>query len=161
MSARQPYAQQTRLLAGEPQREAIIRLIQNLPADADRPLEIVVRERQKTRGMDANARMWAGPLRDIAEQAWIAGRQHRAEVWAEHFKEEFLPEDGTPEADPANGYVKDGYVKHVLNVRGERQLVGSTTQLTIKGFAWYVTQVEAFGANLGVQFSAPPPKQEK
>lgn len=159
--ARQQYQQQTRLLAGEPQREAIIRLIQNLPADAERPLEIVVRERQKTRSLPANARLWAGPLKDISEQAWIEGRQHSIQVWAEYFKENLLPEDGTPEADPTNGYVKDGYVKWVYGIDGKRHLVGSTTQLTAKGFSEHVTMIEAFGANLGVHFSAPPAKEHQ
>jgi hypothetical protein len=35
-------------------------------------------------------------------------------------------------------------------------LVGSTTQLTKPGFALYLTQVEAFGGNMGVEFSASP-----
>ena len=76
--ARQQYQQQTRLLAGEAQRESIIRLIQNLPADAERPLEIVVRERQKARRADQNALYHAGPLKDIAEQVWLEGRQFSA-----------------------------------------------------------------------------------
>lgn len=153
---RQPITEQKRLLAGEPQRDAIIRLIQNLPLDADKPIEIVIRERQKARSMDANARLWAGPLRDIAEQAFVAGRQHEAKIWNEHFKELYLPEDGTPEADPANGHVKDGYRKWVISIKGERRLVGSTTELTSRGFSNYVHQVEAFGASLGVQYSASP-----
>lgn len=157
--ARQQYQQQTRLLAGEPQRESIIRLIQNLPADAERPLEIVVRERQKARRPDQNALYHAGPLKDIAEQIWLDGKQFSAEAYHELFKREFLPEDGTPDADPANGLVKDGYRKWLPTVDGGQHLAGSTTQLTVRGFSQFIDQVHAFGGNLGVEFSAPPAKE--
>lgn len=154
--ARQQYQQQTRLLAGEDQRESIIRLIQNLPADAERPLEIVVRERQRARRPDQNALYHAGPLKDIAEQATPNGQHFSAEVYHELFKREFLPEDGAPEADPANGMVKDGYRKWLPTVDGGRHLAGSTTQLTVRGFSDFLEQVFAFGSSLGVQFSANP-----
>ena len=39
---------------------------------------------------------------------------------------------------------------------GNKILVGSTGDLTIKGFAEYLEQVMAFGANIGVQFPAYP-----
>lgn len=157
--ARQQYQQQTRLLAGEPQREAIIRLIQNLPADAERPLEIVVRERQKARRLDQNALYHAGPLKDIAEQATPNGRHFSAEAYHELFKREFLPEDDTPEADPANGLVRDGYRKWLPTIDDGRHLAGSTTQLTVRGFSQFLDQVHAFGGNLGVEFTAPPQKE--
>ncbi len=94
--------------------------------------------------------MWAGPLRDIAEQAWIEGRQHSAEVWHEYFKRELLPEEFDPER------CKENYAKWAYDPGGERVLIGSTTQLTVKGFAEYLTAIEAFGAALGVMFSASP-----
>lgn len=157
--ARQQYQQQTRLLAGEPQRESIICLIQNLPADAERPLEIVVRERQRVRRPDQNALYRAGPLKDIAEQAWLDGKQFSTEAYHELFKREFLPEDGTPEADPANGMVKDDYRKWLPTVDGGSHLAGSTTQLTVRGFSEFLDRVHAFGGNLGVEFTAPPAKE--
>jgi hypothetical protein len=40
---------------------------------------------------------------------------------------------------------------------GERVLIGSTTQLTVRGFAQYLTRVEAYGAQeLSVEFHANP-----
>lgn len=155
---RHPYREQTRLLAGEPQREAIIRLIQSLPADADKPLEIVVREKQRVRKLDQNALYHAGPLKDIAEQAYIDGQRFSAKAYHFMFKREFLPEDTAPEADPANGMVKDGYVKWTPTLDGTPVLVGSTTQLTVRGFSIFLEQVFAFGGNLGVEFSSPPMK---
>ena len=61
-------------------------LIENLPVDAARPLEVVIREEKRKRTLDQNSLYWSGPLRDIAEQAWVQGRQYSAEVFHEHFK---------------------------------------------------------------------------
>lgn len=133
--------------------QAAISLLPNLPIDSENPLEVVVREKQKVRGMDANARMWAGPLKDIEEQAWVGGRRYGAEVWHEQFKREYLPEDDDPEL---SDLAKEGYRKWAFTPSGERVLVGSTTDLLKRGFALYMTRVEAFGASLGVRFSASP-----
>ena len=133
--------------------ETAAALLKNLPVDSEKPLEVVFREKQKVRGMDANARMWAGPLRDIAEQAWVSGRQFSAEVWHEHFKREFLPEDDDPELEKL---AKEGYRKWDIGPSGNRELVGSTTQLLKRGFSQYLKQVEAYGASLGVRFHEAP-----
>lgn len=138
-------------LVGDVQRQTAIALIRALPIDDAHPLEIVVREEVKARKLDQNAAMWAGPLADIAEQAYVNGRTFTAEVWHEHFKEEFLPESYDPEL-----CVSETYQKWDFDPKGKRRLVGSTTDLTVKGFALYLQQVEAFGANLGVQFHANP-----
>lgn len=134
------------LLRNEPVRKILLNAISNLPLDEIQPLEIVIREQIKGRKKSANDRMWAGPLRDIAEQAWVEGRQHSAEVWHCYFKRELLPEDFDPEK------CKEGYKKWSIDPGGERILIGSTTQLTVKGFAEYMTAIEAFGASLGVMF---------
>jgi hypothetical protein len=156
MTARPKFTERKIYLLSEVQRATMIALASNLPLDADNPLEVVVRERVKTRGLDANARMWVGPLKDIAQQVWSDGRQFTEMVWHEYFKGAYLPDDGAPESDPANGHVKDGYRKWDFKPDGSPMLVGSTTQLTKRGFALYLTQVEAFGANMGVEFSASP-----
>lgn len=135
--------------------QGALSLLKNLPIDPARPLEIEVREERKVRGLDQNAAYWAGPLRCISEQAWIAGRQFSAEVLHEHFKREFLPEADDEEIVDL---VKDWhtYQKWAFTPNGERVCIGSTTQLTPKGFGRFMQQVEAFGAELGVQFSASP-----
>src|SRR3990167_3483187 len=74
------------LLRAESQRNITRCLVDSLPCDADHPIEVVVREPVKARGLDANARMWVGPLKDIAEQCYVNGRTYSAEVWHEHFK---------------------------------------------------------------------------
>lgn len=148
--ARSKFQARKILLRAEMQRDAAIALLRNLPLDASKPLELVVREEVKARKPDQNALMWAGPLKDIAQQAWVDGRQYRDVVWHEHFKEMFLPDEF--DAD----LCKEGYRKYDFTPAGKRVLVGSTTELTVKGFSQYLEQVYAFGANLGVQFHANP-----
>lgn len=150
-SSRFPYQAKKILLPGESQREAAIAALRNAPIDPDKPLEFLLREEVKARKPDQNALMWAGPMRDIAEQGWLNGRTYTAEVWHEFFKREYLPE----EFDPA--LCKDRYRKWDYTPTGERVLVGSTTDLTVRGFALYLQQVEAFaGRELGVRFHANP-----
>lgn len=141
MSA-QPFATRRFILVGEYQRDAAIALLANVPLG----LEVLIRKPVKVRGMDQNALMWVGPLADIAAQAWVAGRQYSAEVWHHKFKIDYLPEEFDEEL------TKEGYRKWDFTPDGDRVLIGSTTQLTKKGFSQYLTQVEAFGAGLGVQF---------
>lgn len=148
---RQPYPTRRILLRTEMQRQTALAAIANAPLDDMHPVEVVFREEQKARKPDQNALMWAGPLRDIAEQGYVNGRAFTAEVWHEHFKREFLPEDFDP------SLCKDGYRKWDVTPAGERVLVGSTTQLTVRGFALYLQQVEAFAqTELGVQFHVRP-----
>lgn len=147
---RNRFATRMFLVSSELVRDNLLAAVRNMPIDAKKPLQVLIREEVKVRRLDANARMWAGPLNDIASQTWIEGRQHSAIVWHEFFKRELLPEEF--DAD----LCKEGYVKYEYDPGGERVLVGSSTQLTVKGFAEYMTAIEAFGANLGVQFSASP-----
>jgi hypothetical protein len=146
-SDRPPLAARTFRLVDEQVRERIINAMRHLPIDTLRPLEIVVREHKPQRGADQNSLYWA-LLNEIAGQAWIEGRQYSAEVLHEYMKRNLLPEDGY--ADPRD--VRDGYQKWTYDPAGERVLVGSTTMLTVRGFANLITTVEAFGAALGVQF---------
>jgi hypothetical protein len=148
---RQPFQQRTFRLVDREVVRRLCALIDNLPIDAAKPLEVVIREEKKKRSIDQNSLYWAGPLRDIAEQAWVQGRQYSAEVWHEHFKRELLPEPSRADIDYA--HVKEGFVKWAITPGGEYVLVGSTTGLTVRGMAEYLEQVYAYGASLGVQFS--------
>lgn len=145
---RQKFLTRQILLRSDQQRAIVMALLPNLPLDEHEPLEVIIREPVKARGLDANALMWVGPLADIAAQAWVQGRQFSAEVWHEHFKREHLPEEFDPEL------TKDGYRKWDYTPTGERVLIGSTTQLTKRGFSQYLEQIEAEGAVMGVQFGA-------
>lgn len=150
MSARPKFETRKIRLIGELQLRTALALLPNLPLDAAKPLEILIREEVKARKPDQNSLMWSGPLKDIAEQAWIEGRQFSTKVWHEHFKESYLPEEFDAEL------TKEGYVKWAFDHKGNCRLVGSTTELTVKGFAQYLEQVYAEGANMGVEFHANP-----
>lgn len=154
---RPEFVTRTIYLVGQQQAHIAVALIPNLPIDQENPIEIVIREKQKIRKLSANARMWAGPMKDIAGQAWVSGRQFSAEVWHELFKKEYLPEDDDPELPEL---AKEGYRKWDFDPAGNRVLVGSTTGLKTKGFARYLQQVEAFGAGLGVHFTETPGRYE-
>jgi hypothetical protein len=147
---RQKFESRKIRLVGEQQRETVLALVANLPVDSAKPLEVLVREEVKARKLDQNALMWVGPLKDIADQAWIKGRQLHIKVWHDIFKESYLPEEFDPEL------TKEGYAKWGYKPNGDRVLIGSTTELTIKGFALYLEQVYADGANMGVEFHSSP-----
>jgi hypothetical protein len=152
--ARPKFEQRKIRLIGAEQLERAIAVLRNVPLDADKPLEFLVREEVKQRKPDANALMWAGPLRDLSQQAWLDGRQFSAEVWHEFCKKEFLAEEFDPEL------CLEGYRKWDIDPAGERVLVGSTTQLTVKGMSQYITQLHALGGGLGVEFHEPPRGQQ-
>lgn len=128
-------------------RESAIALIRNLPLDDKKPMMVVVQAYKAERKLSQQALLFAGPMRDISEQAWFGGRQYSVEVLHEMCKREFLPEGYDDEQ------CKDGYIKWGVDPLGNRILVGSTTQLTVKGYSTYLEQVFAFGAEYGVQFS--------
>lgn len=148
--SRDKYPTRSIRLVGEQQREMAARILAGAPLDGERPLEFVLREEPKARKLDQNALMWVGPLKDIAEQAYIGGRTYTDVVWHEHFKTEYLPEEFDER------YTKAGYRKWDNKPNGERVLVGSTTQLTVLGFAIYLEKVMADGAGMGVLFHANP-----
>jgi hypothetical protein len=148
MSEREKYPTRSILLVGDMQKETAKLLIDHAPTDRINPVEFVLREPVKARKQSQNDLMWAGTLTDIAEQAYVEGRTYSAEVWHEYFKEQYLPEEYDAEL------CKEGYEKWAMRPDGKRALVGSTTLLTIKGFAQYLTQIEAHGAGLGVMFRA-------
>ena len=133
-------------LRGPDQVQTLLALIPNLPLDAERPLQITIEEYRPARKQDQNALMWAGPLKDISAQAYVDGKRFTAEAWHEMFKEEFLPDEFDSEQ------CRDGYIKYTIDPKGNRRLIGSTTQLTVRGFSRYLEQVMAFAANLGVEF---------
>lgn len=123
-----------------------ISLISNLPIDAERPLEVVVREFQKKRSNDANNYYW-NRIGEISEQALLEGKRFSENAWHHLFKEWFLPEKYEERI------TREGYVKWDTSPSGERILVGSTKDLLTRGFANFTTEVEAYGAGgLGVRF---------
>ena len=143
---RDKYPARKILLRSEIQRDLAINVLKNAPLDEKKPLVFRLSENSLTRSQQQNALMWAGPLKDIATQAFLDGRTYGAEIWHYFFKKKFLPEAYDPER------TQEGYVKYIFGVDGEPILVGSTTQLKKLGFSEYLEQIYAFGADLGVQF---------
>jgi hypothetical protein len=107
-------------------------------------------EHKDTRSLEQQAAMWF-LLGDISAQVWLEGRQFAPEVWHEHFKQMFLPEEDGP-----TKRATASYRKWAVLPGGERRLIGSTTALTAFGMGEYLTQLEAWGAGEGVRFSANP-----
>lgn len=152
---RQPVKLPTVYLRGPQQVAYLLKLIPNLPLDPDRPVEVVIREAARKRKVTLNDAYWAGPLRDIAEQAWTNGRLYSADEWHEGFKVLFLPDPDASDFDPSHVVDPEAYQKWAINpVTGERRCVGSTTRLTDAGMRVYLLQVEAFAAEkFGVVFT--------
>jgi len=69
-------------------------------------------------------------LQDIAETAWIDGRQFSKDAWHETFRHRFLPRAETPEGE----------------------LPVSTASLTVREFTDYINRVESYAATeLGLE----------
>ena len=150
---REKYPKRVIRIVGEQQKATAHSVLDGVPIDSVKPICITFSEEVKIRKLDQNALMWVGPLGDIARQGYVNRRTYTAEVWHEFFKREFLPNEYDEEL------TKEGYVKWVTDPAGFPLLVGSTTDLTIKGFAQYLTQIEAYGASLGVEFTSLESKQ--
>src|SRR5690606_11040107 len=141
------------LLRTEVQRQAAHAMINSMPLDGSKPLEIIGSEEAKARKLDQNALMWVGPLADIAQQAYHQGRTYSAELWHELFKEMYLPEDDDPEIRLR---AEEGYRKWEFSPNGDAICVGCTSRLSVTGFSRYLGQVQAHGASVGVIFPASP-----
>ena len=143
---RQKYPRRVFAIRSNRELEQAQFVIRNIPVDPESPIQITVSEEVKARKPDQNALMWAGPLKDIAHQVYLDGRTYTPELWHEYFKKEYLPEEYDPEL------CKEGYQKWDYDPSGDRVCIGSTTELTIKGFSQYLEQIYAFGADQCVQF---------
>ena len=144
------YRTNTFRLIDEQRRKLCIAAVSNSPIG----IEVVLREPVKARKLSQNALMWGGPLNDIANQAWVDGKQFSAETWHEQMKRDYLPEDNEPDLERL---VKspETYHKWAITPKGDRVLIGSTTDLTVYGFSQYLEQVYSMGASIGVQFTTP------
>lgn len=89
--------------------------------------ELVLRPMKSKRSIEQNKRYHA-MLRDLADVAWIDGRQYSPDAWAEYFKQAFIGWDDLPGG-------------------GKRGI--STTKLSVEEFANYMTQIEVWAAESG------------
>ena len=130
------------LLRSDVQVQTALNIINHLPLDDKKPIEVLIREKPRVRGLDQNG-YYHMRIGEIAEQAFIRGRQFSHDVWHEHAKKEIMPEEIT---------TKDGVKrsKWIEMPNGDLTVI-STTQLEKGCFAEYTTMVEAFGSSLGVR----------
>ena len=144
---RNPIAKMIFLIRYERDRELLSNKIGNLPLDEENPIQIAISEKTKSRGLDQNGLMWKR-IGEISSQGWINKRQYSKECWHKYLKDNEMPEEVE---------LKDGTVcsKWIEQIDGSMETI-STTELSARFFAKYITIIEAFGAGLGVMFSANP-----
>lgn len=144
MQKRNPIAKMTFLIKSDQQKDLLARKIANLPVDIERPIQIVISEETKARGLDQNGLMWKR-IGEISSQGWINKRQYSKECWHKYLKDNEMPEEVE---------LKDGTIcsKWVEQIDGSREVI-STTKLSARCFSEYITIIEAFGSSMGVLFS--------
>lgn len=99
--------------------------------------------------------MWL-TITQIARQASIDGRKFHKDVWHQHLKETFLPEEDGP-----SKRCKKHYRKWIYMPNGERRLNASTNDLTTFGKSEYQMKIDAYATQeLGVRLSANPKQYE-
>ena len=147
MQKRNPIAKMTFLIRSDKQKEVLASKIANLPVDSESPIQIVISEEVKKRSIDSNALMWKR-IGEISSQGWINKRQYHKDCWHKYLKDNEMPEEVE---------LKDGTIcsKWVEQIDGSMETI-STTELSARFFSKYITIIEAFGAGLGVLFSANP-----
>ncbi|USE79502.1 recombination protein NinB [Cupriavidus gilardii] len=105
-------------------------------ADRGQPLRIILTSEERKRTAEANRHYWGVVLRDIAEQAWVRGRQYDKDTWHEMFARQF-------------GVCEDVELPSGEVVSRRK----STTQMSVGEFSEYLNAVQAYAAaNLGVSF---------
>lgn len=110
----------------------------NAPSFAENgtPLRLIVTAEEKKRNEAQNKFYWGAVLKQIAEQAWVNGRQFDKDTWHEYLSRlHGVCEDVT---------LPDG------EIVSRRK---STTQMSVGEFSSYTAAVQAYAANnLGVSF---------
>ena len=90
------------------------------------PLRLIVTAEDRRRTTEANGFYWGVVLREISEQAWVNDRQFNADTWHEYYANLYCPR--TEVILPSG------------EIFSRRK---STSEMTQKEFADYVTRVQA------------------
>lgn len=94
------------------------------------PLQVTCQPEAKKRSLQANRYYW-NLLNQVSTDGWVEGRQYSSECWHEYLKRRFIG---------------------CIDIPGGTVAI-STTDLSTKEFADYVTKVEAWAASeLGITF---------
>jgi hypothetical protein len=110
----------------------------NAPIFASRgePLRLIVTAEERQRNAQQNRFYWGAVLKQIAESAWVDGRQYDKDTWHEFFARRFgvLDELTLPDGE-------------IITRRK------STTQMSVGEFSEFLNQVQAYaGETLAVEF---------
>lgn len=104
--------------------------------DKGTPMRIIVTSEERSRNAEQNRRLWGYLYKNIAEQAWIDGRQYNKDVWHEYFARKY-------------GVLED-LILPTGEVVSRRK---STSDMKVGEFAEFMNQIEAeAGTELGVVF---------
>lgn len=100
-------------------------------AEQGKPLAVEIKPEKSKRSLNQNGLYWS-LLQQIAEQAWVDGRQYNADVWHEAAKRQILG---------------------LVDLPNGQTMGRSSATLSVGEFAEYIEKVEAWAASeLGVQF---------
>lgn len=149
---RQKIPKFSTLIVSKRQKEILATKIMNLPVDEENPIQVDIGEKVKKRGLDQNAYYWKR-MSEISEQAFSNGRQYQADIWHEYCKRHVMPD----QVETKNGDISSKWIEMPDGL----VVVISTAELSKKQFAQYTEMCEAFGASLGVMFSANPKWEER
>lgn len=100
-------------------------------AEQDKPLSVLVTEKRPKRTDEQNRLYWSR-LGEIANQAWIDGKQYSKDVWHEYYKARFGPRVEGPHG---------------------QAVAMSTTDLSVEDFTRYMNEIAADAASNGVELS--------
>ena len=138
-------------LHNEQVKQNCIKAIQAIDVSVSPVMEVEICLFSKPRTDEQNKLMWSGLLADFSTQGILFGRQFSTMVWHEHLKEKFLPEQYK------KGITKKNYIKWIEMPNGQLKLIGSTKDLTTKGFGCYLETLYHYGAyELEIKFRASP-----
>ncbi|MBN3757198.1 recombinase [Paraburkholderia sp. Tr-20389] len=110
----------------------------NAPTFADKgePLRLIVTAEERQRNAQQNKFYWGAVLKQIAEQAWIDGKQFDKDTWHEYFARKY------------------GVLDELILPDGEiitRRK--STTQMSVGEFSEYLNRIQAHATGeLGIEF---------
>ncbi|MDU4943931.1 MAG: recombination protein NinB [Mixta calida] len=124
---------QTFLLRDNRIRQNCIEAIQNLPANTEQPLQIIIQE--DTRSIAQNRMLWAC-LRDVSQQVVWYGKKLDSDSWKNIFSASLKGQETVPG-------INGGFV-----VLGK-----STSKMRVSEMRDLITLIHAFGAEHNVQFS--------
>jgi len=129
------------ILIDDTRKALAVAAIQNAPTG----IEVVLREPVKARSCEQNSLYWV-LLGQIATQAWFNKKQFDSDTLHHYCGKKIMPETVTLKTGEQRS-------KWIECPDGTLRII-STTLLDKKCFSEYTSLVEAFGAELGVMFSA-------